>query len=88
MPNVSVTVNRVTEEINREIELIAPDRLPHLLDLIRQFRQDIGQPPLEEELRAALDDVRAGRVISVEALWDRIGWPEARVDADGETDRR
>ncbi len=66
----------VTEQLHAEIERTPERYRPLLLRLVHSFREGIEQdspwPSAGETLRDALRDTRAGRVHSVETLWDGI----------------
>ncbi len=71
-PNTNHIIQRLHAEIDR-----TPDRYrPLLLRLVQSFREGIEEdepwPSATESFREGWRDVKAGRVHSVETLWDGI----------------
>jgi len=66
----------ITEKLHAEIERMPARYQPLLLRLVQSFRKGIEEdepwPTAIESLREGWQDVKAGRVRSVDTLWDGV----------------
>jgi hypothetical protein len=60
----------VAEEIRREVERVAPERLPDLLCLVRRFREESELPPPVERFRRGWRQAMSGETWPLSTLWE------------------
>ncbi len=73
---MTIEATDITEQLHAEIERTPKRYWPLLLRLVHSFREGIEEdapwPSAAESFREGWRDVKAGRVQSVDTLWDGI----------------
>ncbi|MBS4027808.1 MAG: hypothetical protein KGZ58_04135 [Ignavibacteriales bacterium] len=69
---MSNAVSTYQKQLTREIKNTPNEYLPHLLQIVRVFRESVVLKPAEESFRQSWKEMLAGDTRPVSELWDGI----------------
>ena len=61
-----------SDQLAAELQQVPEEYMPALIDMIHAFRAGVIQKGFESDLKASLQDAKAGKTSPIDSLWDGI----------------